>query len=70
MWRYIDLLHFSGLLVIGPLDKVENATNLLKTPSSSLIFEETLLAILDNISSSTTTLSVSAFFLKIAKRVS
>ena len=55
---------------IGPLANVEKATNLFKTPSNSLILEATLVAIVDKITSSTIILSVCAFFLNIAKRVS
>ena len=57
-------------MVIGTLANVEKATNLLKTPSNSLILEATLVAIVDKITSSTIILSVCAFFLNIAKRVS
>ena len=38
-------------MVIGPLANVEKATNLLKTPSNSLILEATLVAIVDKITS-------------------
>ena len=51
-------------MVIGPLANVEKATNLLKTPSNSLILEATLVAIVDNY------IVCLRFFLNIAKRVS
>jgi len=55
---------------IGSLLREAIATILLNTPSSSLIFESILLAMFDNIWSSTIMFSSWAFFLNIARRVS
>ena len=64
------IIFSANSLVIGECTKDARATILLNTPSNSLIFESTLVAILDKISSSITMLASCAFFLKIAKRVS
>ena len=57
-------------MVIGVFVKEAIDTSLFKAPSNSLIFESTFVAIFARISVSITIFSKSAFFLRIANRVS